>query len=71
MDTAEIKTEVYREYVYPDGAIYHIDNPVQLWWKRDEKGDSHRVLDIAGVTHYPIRGWLAIRWKAPDEPVSF
>lgn len=71
MNEAEITTEEYREYRYGDGTSYRIDRPVRLWWKRDEGGDSHRVLDAEGVTHYPIRGWVAITWKAPSEPVSF
>lgn len=30
-----------------------------------------KVLDGEGVTHCPKRGWAAISWKAPGEPVSF
>ncbi|WP_159585952.1 hypothetical protein [Chelativorans xinjiangense] len=71
MNEAEITTEEYREYHYGDGDVYRIDGPVRLWWKRDEDGDSHRILDASGVTHYPRRGWVAITWKAPSEPVSF
>lgn len=68
---AKINTEEWREYQYKDGSTYRIEKPQTLWWKRDENGPSHRVLDDAGVTHCPERGWVAIRWFAPSEPVSF
>jgi len=67
----EITTEVWREYRYGNGDVYRVDNPVRLWSKSDERGDSHRVLDVGGSTHYPRRGWVAIVWFAPEEPVSF
>lgn len=71
LSEADITTEEWREYHYADGAAYRVTKPVKLWWKRDADGDSHRVLDAEGVTHYPKRGWTAISWKAPSEPVSF
>lgn len=67
----EITTEVWREYRYGNGDVYRVDKPVRLWFKTDDRGDSHRVLDADGNTHYPRRGWVAIVWSAPAEPVSF
>lgn len=69
--TASLTTEVFREYHYENGAKYRIDGPVTLYYKTDERGDTHRVLDSNGMTHYVRRGWLAISWHAPAEPVSF
>ncbi|QIG67355.1 hypothetical protein EVB39_026 [Rhizobium phage RHph_TM3_3_9] len=66
-----IDTEQYREYVYGDGTVYRIDRPKTLFVKSDDRGDSHRIVDDNDVTHYPKRGWIAIRWYAPTEPVSF
>ncbi|AGR47805.1 hypothetical protein PHIM7_114 [Sinorhizobium phage phiM7] len=75
MNSNDISTERWREYIYhgEDGLFfsYRIDNPSRLFVKKDQNGDSHRVVDIEGVTHYPKRGWVAIRWFAPDQPVSF
>ncbi|MES0134547.1 hypothetical protein NKJ88_06225 [Mesorhizobium sp. M0016] len=71
MTNVEITTEVWREYRYANGDTYRIENPRSLWFKTDDRGDSHRVLDAEGVTHYPRRGWVAITWSAPSEPVSF
>jgi hypothetical protein len=67
----EITTEEWREYRYSNGDVYRIENPTHLWLKSDERGDSHRILDADGSTHYPRRGWVAIVWSAPAEPVSF
>lgn len=71
MTELEITTEEWREYRYSSGETYRIEKPVRLWLKSDEKGDSHRVIDTSGVTHYPRRGWVAIAWFAPSKPVSF
>jgi hypothetical protein len=71
MDQNDISTEQWREYDYGNGIAYRVENPLTLYRKTDEKGDSHRVVDAAGVTHYPKRGWVGIRWFAPTEPVSF
>ena len=71
MTETPITTEEWREYHYADSASYRVTKPVRLWRKKDADGDSHRVLDADGVTHCPKRGWLAISWKAPGEPVSF
>jgi hypothetical protein len=68
---ADISTEEWREYRYANGDVYRVNKPKRLWFKADERGDSHRVLDSDGVTHYPRRGWVAIVWSAPSEPVSF
>ncbi len=62
MSMHNIARECWREYVYDDGT-YQITQPVTLFLKQDEKGDSHRVLDARGVVHYVKRGWRAIRWK--------
>lgn len=71
MNEYDVSVEEFREYVYGDGSAYRVDKPVKLYVKSDEKGDSHRVVDIKNVTHYPKRGWIAIRWYAPSQNVSF
>ncbi|MER8640985.1 hypothetical protein [Mesorhizobium sp. M1252] len=66
----DITVEAWREYHYGDGT-YFIKGPTTLFLKRDDRGDSHRVVDANGVTHYPRRGWLAISWRSDIEKVSF
>lgn len=60
-------TEKWREYVFTDGYVYKIEKPVTLWIKPKEEGDSHRVLDEAGVTHYVPSGWRILRWDGKTE----
>jgi hypothetical protein len=64
----DISSEAYREYVYADGTVYRVDNPRTLYLKR--AGNTHRVVDYLGVTHYPSPTWVALRWKS-DPEVSF
>lgn len=71
MHERDITTEEWREYRYAGGERYRIEQPSRLFLKQDDKGDSHRILDREGVTHYVRRGWVAIAWRAPDAPVSF
>ncbi len=75
MSTHDVSVEQYREYIYPDGAILRIDEPVTLFLKQDgdPRGDSHRVVDANGVTTYPKRGWIGLRWlnKKDGRPVEF
>ena len=46
-------------------VVYTIQDPVKLYVKRRQQGDSHRVVDAKGTTHY-IDGWHAIRWLSKD-----
>lgn len=70
LKTQDIRTEIWREYVYEDGKVYRIDKP--LWLMTRDGGTGHRVVDEKGVTHWcPVNVWHCIRWYAPDEPVSF
>lgn len=69
LDWASLTNEAYREYVYPDGGIYRIDNPVALAIKPGSNG--HRVVSEGlesdrRVSHYVEGGWLAIRWEGND-----
>jgi hypothetical protein len=67
----DITSEEYRTYTYPDGSTFSIEDPAQLHVLTDEKGTSHRVIDKAGVTHRPERGWLGISWKPRDGQPAF
>lgn len=63
----DVTSESWREYIFADGFTYKIENPVTLYVKRKAEGDSHRVVDRAGVTHYVPMGWRALRWVASPE----
>lgn len=71
MMVVDIQTEQFREYLFSDGTVYRIVKPTTLWVKKSDGGDSHRVLDAEGITHYIPSGWRVIRWSAPDAPVTF
>jgi hypothetical protein len=59
----DISSEQYRIYTF------RIEEPAELHVLTDDKGVSHRVIDKAGVTHRPERGWLGISWQPrPGEP---
>lgn len=58
--------EAWREYVFPTG-VYRISNPTHFRVKRGTNGDSHRVIDAAGLRHYVPAGWLGIRFDGKFE----
>lgn len=63
-----IANESFREYVYPEGSVYRIDQPVDLYIVNG----SHRVVDERGITHRPERGYVGIRWVQIDgRPFDF
>ena len=63
LTTIDIGVELWREYVYKDGFVYRIEDPLTLYSKHKPEGDSHRVLDRHGVTHYVPAGWRILRWN--------
>jgi len=60
-------TETWREYVYTDGFTYCVKLPAKLYVKSKPEGDSHRVVDSEGVTHYIPSGWRVLRWRGLTE----
>jgi hypothetical protein len=65
----DISSEASRTYTYGNGAKYTILSPVSLHIIEDDRGVSHRVIDEAGVTHRPERGWVGISWlPKPGQP---
>lgn len=69
----DLTKEAWREYLLPGGDTYKITLPVALYVRRKELGDSHRVLDAAGIVHYVPERWTILRWqpKTPADPVQF
>lgn len=74
MIKADISSEEWREYdfVTMDSRVFtsRITSPVTLYIKSKPEGDTHRVVDKSGVTHYIPARWFSLRWKANPE-VSF
>ena len=50
--------EKWREYVFSDGFVYRVTEPVKLYVSAS---GSHRVVDAFGIAHH-VSGWRAIRW---------
>lgn len=62
---ADISNELYRTYTFPTGEVT-INEPVKLSVKRKPEGDSHRIIDAAGNSHYIPAGWLKLSWKGKE-----
>jgi hypothetical protein len=62
---ADISQEAWRTYHFPTGDTT-ILFPVKLNVKRKKEGDSHRIIDADGVSHYVPAGWLRLSWKGKD-----
>lgn len=67
----DIRSEEYRIYTYRDGSTFRVDAPAELHVLVDERGSSHRVIDLEGVTHRPERDWIAISWKPLEGAPAF
>lgn len=68
MKPLSLKSEEYREYVYPGNTRLRIENPSQLFIT--ENG-SHRVITSAGTTVRPTPGYVGIEWKARSGQPKF
>jgi hypothetical protein len=64
----DITSEHYRTYTYADGRRFRIDNPKTLYILAN---GGHRVVDKAGVTHRPERGYVGISWMPKDGEPPF
>ena len=66
-----IGSEDWREYQLPNGEVYKIVAPMELWIKEGATG--HRIVDGTGVTHWvPVNENTIIRWKSlAEDKVDF
>lgn len=67
----DLSDEQYREYDFPNGRLYRIENPKTLF----VGSTCHRVVDSQGMVHcmlFPGNG-VVLRWKPrdPNNPVKF
>lgn len=56
----DISSEEFRDYIFPEGVTYHIDQPVAL--SVDKASQSHRIVDAMGYSHYIPFTWIGINW---------
>jgi len=62
----DITSELFREYVYPNGAKIRIDYPMRL---SVAQNNAHRLFDMNGLSYYIPPGWISVVWKArPGAP---
>ena len=62
----DISSELFREYIYPNGSKLTINNPLKL---SVAKNNAHRLFDSSGLSYYIPPNWISIVWKArPGAP---
>jgi hypothetical protein len=67
-----ISTEVYREYIQPDGSRYIIQSPLALFMRTG--GTTHRVVVEDGTVHcVPVGPSTVIVWRNRNifDPVNW
>lgn len=58
--TIDISSEQFREYIYDDGNVLVIHDPLELYITQS---GSHRVIAADGRTYRPTPGYLGISWR--------
>lgn len=62
----DITSELFREYIYPNGSKIRIEFPMKL---NVAQNNSHRLFDMNGFSYYIPTGWISIIWKSrPGAP---
>jgi len=64
----DINNELFREYLYPNGAKITIHLPLKLSIAGDK---SHRIFDADGLSYYIPPNWIGIVWKAKPGAPNF
>ena len=64
----DISSEMYREYIWKDGASVWIDQPLKL---NVSKSGGHRIFDSNETSHYIAPGWVHLKWKAREGKAHF
>lgn len=68
LEFTDISSEEFREYVYPDDTHIRISNPLYL---HVSSSGGHRIYDAQGMSHYIVKGWIHLFWKAKDGEPNF
>lgn len=64
----DISNELFRKYLYPNGAQITIEFPLKLSIASDK---THRVFDTSGMSYYIPPTWIGIVWKAKPNAPNF
>jgi len=64
----DINSELFREYLYPNGAKITIHFPLKL---SIAGNNTHRVFDASGLSYYIPPNWIGIVWKAKPGAPNF
>jgi len=64
----DISSELFREYLYPNGAKITISLPLRL---SIAQNNTHRVFDSEGLSYYIPPNWIGIVWKAKPGAPNF
>lgn len=68
LDWVDITSEKYRRYIYADGTVKKINDPVALCIA---SSGSHRIVDAAGFCHYVPTGWQSLMWTPWNDRPHF
>ncbi len=63
-----INNEVYRQYLYPNGANITINLPLKL---SIDSRNAHRVFDSSGLSYFIPPSWIGIVSKAKPGAPNF
>ena len=63
VEFADISSELFRQYEFPDGYIVRIESPTLLYVS---KSGGHRLVDASGISHYVPCGWRHLWWKSKE-----
>ena len=64
----DISSELFREYIYPNGSKLRIEFPLRL---SVAKNNAHRLFDMGGLSYYIPPNWISIVWKAKPGAPNF
>jgi len=62
LEWKDLRAEMWRKYVFPDGSTVFIDQPQELAVSPSGSG-GHRVTTPDGVCHYIPSGWIELQWQ--------
>jgi hypothetical protein len=64
----DISSEASRTYVYRGKEEVTISEPA---WLNVSKSGGHRLLDLAGCSHYLPPGWIHLKWTVKEGQPHF
>ena len=68
LEFTDIKSEIYRIYVFDNGFKIKIISP--LFLNVNDSG-AHRIFDESGKSHYIPKGWVHLYWVTKEGFANF